>query len=129
MNIDNEYINEIGELVLRCRKVVQNEWDVLALVFDTAEGHTANSGFLYYGDKIRPISAGIDGEPLLLDLKIEQLRKKIAEDCGAKFKQVFIQMEKKSGKIKVDFEFEDSSRWRIVPSKLKEMREALRPKF
>lgn len=129
MNINDKTIFELGELVFSCKKVIENEWDLLAVVYDTGEGYTANSGFLYNKDKIRPISLSIENNPLLLDEKILEFRQKIYEQCGQKFKQLLIQMEKENGRIKIDFEFDDPSRWTIKPAKLKEMREALRPQF
>lgn len=125
----NECLQKIGELILRCKKVVANEWESLTFVFDVAEGHMANSGFLYNGDNIRPASAGIDGEPMLLDDTIMAFRAAVADEYGHHFKQLLVQMEKATGRINIDFEFEGATRWRIVPARLKEMRESLRPQF
>ncbi len=129
MNIGDKNIFELGELVFSCKKVIENEWDLLAVVYDAGEGYTANSGFLYKKDKIRPISLSIENNPLLLDDKILEFRQKIYERCGQKFKQLLIQIEKENGRIKIEFEFDDSSRWTIKPAKLKEIREALKPQF
>ena len=129
MKTKDDYIQEIGTLILLCETVIENEWDTLTFVFDTADGHTANSGFLYNGDKIRPASAGIDSSPLLLRDTIREFRELTAKDCGQKFKQLLIQMEKSSSKIKIDFEFDDGTRWKMVPAKIKEYRESLRPSF
>ena len=129
MKINDKHVLEIGELVLRCKKVVENDWDLLSVVFDTGEGHIANSGFLYFGDKVRPVSVSIEKEPLLLDDKIFKLRDKIYRQCGEKFKQILIQMENVTHRIKVDFEFEDGGRWSIKPAKLRKIREELRPDF
>lgn len=129
MNIDSKHILELGELTLRCKKVQNNEWELLSFVFDVADGHIANSGFLYTKDKIRPASARIEADPLILDDKIVELRELIFKQCNEKFKQLLIQMEKKSGKIKIDFEFDDPSRWSITPANMKQIREELRPSF
>ncbi|WP_370981219.1 hypothetical protein [Agaribacterium sp. ZY112] len=129
MKTKNEYVQEIAGLILQCKKVIENEWEQLVFVFDTADGHVANSGFLYNRGKVRPVSAGIESSPLLLSDTIIELRQAVAVECGDKFKQFLIQMDKESGRFKIDFEFDDANRWTIVPSKMKEMREALRPKF
>ncbi|WP_370981212.1 hypothetical protein [Agaribacterium sp. ZY112] len=129
MKTRDDFIQEISSLVLRCKDVVANDWDGLTFVFDVADGHIANSGFLYSGDKIRPATARIKEEPLLLSGTIKEFRQVVANECGEKFKQLLIQIEKESGHFKIDFEFDDAKRWAIVPSKMKEMREALRPKF
>ncbi|MBB3059780.1 hypothetical protein [Microbulbifer rhizosphaerae] len=129
MNLDKKYIEDIGSLVLNCKKVLENEWTELSVVFDVSEGHIANSGFLYNGEKVRPISLSIENNPLLLDNKIYEFQSAVADQCGSKFKQILIQMENERQKIKIDFEFDNPDRWKIVPRKLKEMREALRPNF
>ena len=88
MNIDGRLIEAIGKSVLRCNKVVENEWKELSVVFDIGVGHIANSGFLYNGEKVRPISLEIEEEPLLLDNKVFELQSAIEDQCGEKFKQV-----------------------------------------
>ena len=105
--IEDKYILTIGELLLRCKKVIDNEWDLLAFVFDIGDGHIANSGFLYSGEKIRPASASIEDEPLLLDDKIFELQELVAQKFGHKFIQLLIQMESKTNRIKIEFEFDD----------------------
>jgi len=129
MNIDDKHILKISELILRCRKIIENDWGLVSIVYDVGEGHSANSGFLYNGNKIRPVSVGIDGEPTLLSNNILEFQEEVHKECGHKFKQLLIQMEKETGRIKIDFEFDDPDRWAIKPSKIKEMREALRPDF
>jgi len=129
MNIDDGDILELGELVLRCKKIIDNEWDCLAVVYDTGEGHIANSGFIYKDEVVSPVTTKIENSPLLLGDKILAFREKIYEECGHKFKQLLIQMESETNRIKIDFEFDDPERWSIKPAKLKEMREKLRPSF
>ncbi len=105
------------------------KWDFLSFVFDVGEGHIANSGFLYTGDKVIPASASIKGQRKLLSIKIVELQTLIFEQCGEKFKQLLIQMESKTHRIKIDFEFDDANRWSISSSNMKLIREELRPEF
>lgn len=129
MNIDDKYILEIGTLILRCEDVVEEDWDFLTFVFDVGEGVISNSGFIYSGSEIIPASAEIESEPLLLDNKIEGLRSKIYDQCNKEFKQILIQMESNTNRIKIDFEFDDESRWSITPANLRQIREELKPNF
>ena len=129
MNIEDSYIHDIGMLVSQCDKVVANEWNQLSLVFDLSEGAIANNGFLYNDDKVRPFSARISSKPKELSDKIRDFQAKVAEQSGHRFKQLLIQMEKSSQRIKIDFEFDDSSRWSITPANLKSIRQSLRPSF
>ncbi|MFM2481385.1 hypothetical protein [Celerinatantimonas sp. YJH-8] len=129
MQIDNQIIIEIGKSILRCKKVVENEWDLLAVVFDVVEGHTANSGFLYKGNEVRPMTARIADDMLRLDNQIESLREDIYQQTGSKFKQLLVQMQKETGQIKIQFEFDDLQRWSFSPRNLPTIKEALRPDF
>ena len=125
----DDIIQDIAQLVRRCDKAVQKEWERLSVVFDIGEGHTANSGFLYIGEKIVPMSAGIDQEPMAIDNKIREFQSAVEEKFGHKFKQLLVQMERESGRIKIDFEFDDPKRWNMGPSNYIKMREELRPQF
>ncbi|WP_370981217.1 hypothetical protein [Agaribacterium sp. ZY112] len=130
MKNKDEYPRKISDLILRCKKVIANEWESLTFVFDLGEGHIANSGFLYNGDRVRPVTARISEDPMLLSDTIREFRAAVEGDCGEKFKQLLVQMEKKSGRFRIDFEFDDGQRWRVIPSggkTLKEIREDLKP--
>lgn len=129
MNIADKFIVEIGQLILRCEDMLENEWDSVSIVYDVREGHTANSGFLYTKDRVLPICASIDGEPLLFRDKVLGLREKVQHETGCGFVQLLIQMEKVTGRIKIDCEFDDPKRWAIKPAEIKVMRERLRPDF
>ncbi|MFM2481387.1 hypothetical protein [Celerinatantimonas sp. YJH-8] len=129
MKIDNQTIIEIGQSVLLCQDVIENDWDLLAVVFDVAEGHTANSGFLYKGDDVEPIAACIEDDMQRLDHQIELLREEIYQQTGYKFKQLLVQMKKETGQIKIQFEFDDPQRWSFSPKNLATIKEELRPDF
>ena len=129
MNIKDETLIEIAGLFLRCKKVEENPWTEFVFVFEFGEGHISNSGFLYNGEKVRPATASIEDEQLLLDNTLEQLREEIYQQCGDKFNQLLFQMENETKRFKIDFEFDDPKRWTITPSNMFEMREKLRPKF
>ncbi|WP_022945452.1 hypothetical protein [Pseudoalteromonas ruthenica] len=129
MNIPAERLQYIADLFLRCNKVGQNPWTELAFVFEFSEGHVANSGFLYNGEAVRPASASIEEEPLLLRDTLREFREEVYEQCDWRFIKMLFQMESETGRFKIDFEFEDKSRWEIHPGNMMEMREQLRPHF
>lgn len=129
MNIDPRYIQELAQLVLRCKDVVaEQSWEALAFVFDVSEGHMANSGFIYIGDEIIPASARIQEDKMALSNKIREFQNAIFEACGDKFVQLLIQMNS-AGKIHIDFEFDNPKRWNMGPANYRAMREQLRPVF
>lgn len=129
MNIEDRTLTDIVELFLRCKKVKENPWTELAFVFEFGDGHISNSGFLYNGDSVRPATASIDEEKLLLGDTLSALREDIYQQCGHKFNQLLFQMENETKRFKIDFEFDDPTRWAITPSTFFDMREKLRPKF
>ena len=129
MNQLSHYIAEIGELILQAEKPKRYDWDLMTIVYDITDSHDANSGFLYTVEKIIPVSVGIEGKPMAIADKLLEFRNAMAEQTGKKFKQLLIQMERETGRIKIDFDFDKGNKWTIVPSRLKEMREELRPEF
>ena len=122
-------ISEIGELILTSPDLQENDWESFSLVYDIGEGHTANSGFLYDNKSIAPFFAESENDPMEIDNQILALQQEIQLTTGHKFKQLLIQMEKNTNKIKIDFEFDNPNRWSITPANMKEMKELLRPKF
>ena len=125
----DQLINEIGQLILRCQKVDENDWDSLSVVFDLTDGRISNSGFLYDSKSIKPMTARIDGEVMTIANKIREFQSAVEKKFGYKFKQLLVQMERESGQIKIDFEFDDPNRWNMGPTNYIKMREALRPVF
>src|SRR5690554_2807760 len=125
----NQYVFDVGELVLQADNLRNDNWDFVTIVYDISEGHAANSGFLYIGDNVEPTTSRNSNDKRSLSNKISEFRDAMAEQTGKKFKQLLIQMERETGRIKIDFDFDKGNKWTIVPSRLKEMREELRPKF
>jgi hypothetical protein len=128
MNINDTFIVNVGKEVLKAELLSEVEWQELALIVEVAEGYFSDSGFLYNGSDIEPFDAYSEN-PLALRNAISELNEEVLKACGNKFKLLLIQMEKETGRIKIDFEFDDPNRWTIKPAKLKEMQESLRPEF
>lgn len=129
MNDLNHYIVELGRLIPLADRPSDYNWDQIAIVYDIVDGHSAHSGFLYVGDKIIPTGIRISNDKFAISNKIREFRDAMAEQTGKKFKQLLIQMERETGRIKIDFDFDKGNKWTIKPSRLQEMREELRPKF
>ncbi|WP_157576220.1 hypothetical protein [Pseudoalteromonas sp. SW0106-04] len=129
MNIPTERLQYIADLFLRCEDVAENLWTAFTFVFEFNDGHMANSGFIYNAEAVRPASAEIEDDPLLLDDTLLEFREEVYEQCDWRFIKMLFQMESETGRFKIDFEFEDKSRWEIHPGNMMEMREQLRPHF
>ncbi|WP_219704344.1 hypothetical protein [Marinomonas lutimaris] len=129
MNIKDEVLQEITQMFLRCEDVLEYEWTELVFVFEFGDGHVSNSGFLYNGQEITPATASIANDKLLLRNSLKALREDVYQECGYRFNQLLFQMENKTKRFKIDFEFEDPKKWAITPDNMFEMREKLRPNF
>ncbi|ROQ28850.1 hypothetical protein [Gallaecimonas pentaromativorans] len=129
MKFDNRYIIEIGSLIIQSDDLTTEDWDSVSIIFDVGEGHVANSGFIYLGNDVEPCIAEIDDEPVAIDNKVIEFREHIESVSGHKFKQLLVQIERGSGKIKIDFEFDNHERWKITPSNINEIKGYLKPNF
>lgn len=126
----NHFIPELGELILQSKRVLEyDNWNCLTVVYDVTDGSMSNSGFIYIEDKIIPISTKIESDSRAIINKIREFRAALAEKTGKKFKQLLVQMENETGRIRVEFDFDKGNTWRFIPSRLKEIKEELRPKF
>ncbi|KLV04006.1 hypothetical protein ABT56_15355 [Photobacterium aquae] len=127
--IPDEKLIELASLFLETKDVKDNDWTECCFVFEFGEGHVSNSGYLYDGDEVTPAIASIECYPVLLGYKLLELRELIYSECGHKFIQLLFQMENKTKRFKIDFEFDDPKRWAITPCNMFEMRERLKPVF
>lgn len=128
MNSSDQLIQEVGQEVLKAELLEEFEWNTLTLVVEVGDGYFSDSGFLYCDDDIEPFDAESD-DPLALRNIVIKLRDALHQSSGQYFKQLLIQIEKKSGRLKIDFEFDNASRWSITPANLRVMRDQLRPDF
>jgi hypothetical protein len=121
-------VSEIGKEVLRAKDLLDNDWDSLSLVVDLSNGHFAQSGYLYTSRDTVPFTA-ITPERRKLSQLCNDLKGQIQEESDSSIKQMLIQIRYQDSKMKIDFEFDNVSRWAITPSNMNEMKEALRPSF
>ena len=121
----DELIELIGNEIVNSRRLESLDWRTAVIVFDIGEGVVSNSGFAYLDERIVPIVAS----GAIVDDYVRELRDEIKLSDKAPFIQMLVQLRRSDGKMRVDFEYDDPSRWSIRPSKLVEMREALRPQF
>lgn len=125
MDRRDELIQLIGEEIYNSEKVSQRDWESLSLVFDLSSSSVSNSGFLYQNGSIVPISV----RSFRLAEYVQELHEVTEVDGKERWKQCLVQIRKKDGAIKLDFEYNDADRWSITPANRLEMRESLRPNF
>src|SRR5690554_7746575 len=80
----NHYIVDIGELLLQSDKLCLYEWDLFSIVYDIADGHTADSGFLYIGNEVIPVTSRNSNDKRSLPNKIREFRDAMAEQTDRK---------------------------------------------
>jgi|GEM_PF-2039631 len=126
--MNNEIVFDIARDVMEAKNLIDLKWDKVAVVVDLNDGHFAQSGFIYLADEVEPCTVKTADRKLFSN-DCRRLQSSILEETGKTVRQMLIQVERNTGKIKIDFEFDNPARWSIGPGNMKEMREALRPKF
>jgi hypothetical protein len=117
-------IHEIGAAIVQSPRIAALDWQHLVLVANVEQSHSTLSGFSYDSSgKSRPVSPG---GMETLD-KIGALREAMRTDALEPWIQCLIRIQRDTGKIAVDFEYEDPSRWAITPANVRQMAEQLRP--
>lgn len=121
---NNALIEQIGQEIINSEKLATLDWKSVSIVFDIGHASIANSGFAYLDDKIVPTSVG---GPRVSDY-VRALRDGMSRLGKGAPVQMLVQISHE-GKFKIDFEYDDPSRWRIGPANLDQMQEMLRPQF
>jgi hypothetical protein len=88
----DELIQDIGNLILKSEDLEESNWDLTSIVFDVSDGNIANSGFKYLGERVSPIIADIEDNPLAIDDKVYEFQAAVEDKFGHKFNQLLIQM-------------------------------------
>jgi predicted metal-dependent peptidase len=98
---------------------------MVTIVFDISAGCVSNSGFAYLEEKVVAVCASGS----VVDDYVRALCDEIMLPDKGAFVQMMVQIRRSDGRMHVEFEYKDRSRWRIDPISIIGMREAFRPKF
>jgi len=96
--------------------------------FMSDQGAFSQSGYLYLNESIKPFIATSDDRLAMRHIS-KGLSESIKAESNSNVVQILVQIRQSDLKIKIDFEYEDRSRWSITPKNMKQMKEELRPKF
>lgn len=126
-NDKDELVEEIGSLLLNDPELLSDQverWRHLVIVAQLRELSTKVNGFAYLesGEAV-PVAPG---NTAFLK-KFEYLRKVMSEAEKNSWRACLVRMDRSSGKISIDFEYDHPEKWLIVPSTVKRMAETLRP--
>ena len=122
-------VAEITDMARNSDKAEKYRWEQLALVIETGDGVFSTFGLLYDHEKITPFSVNDRQRPRSLRDAARHLQTVIEEETGHSFKKLLVQVNKATGRTKIEFEFDDPTRWSVRPTQLKAWREELRPEF
>lgn len=118
-------VHAIGQRIIADPGVNAAPWDAYALIAWYGEGHCILSGFRYLdaGDA----AAATPDDGVGLQALFQQLRQATAKPGLAPWDACVVQIVKATGKISIDFEYEDAERWRIRPGTLTQIMARARP--
>ncbi|MCY1399813.1 hypothetical protein D3C76_279320 [compost metagenome] len=105
---------------------ITGEWSEFSLVVTVDDPDRCSQCYGYaYSDSGDWYAA----TPKVRDIEnsVISYREALRADYEVGFKKILFQFNKKTRRVNVQFEFEDSDRWKITPSNLDEMIATLRP--
>jgi YD repeat-containing protein len=119
-----ELINAIGGRIVHDENYTRYDWDSLSLVVTVDDAMSSSSGFVYLdtGEVVPNHPSGFD----VLDL-FEELQEATARPDGKRWKAALVQIVRATGKMHLEFEWDDADRWKVTPTNLDARREELRP--
>ena len=117
-------IIEIGQLVASDRKVAAQPWEKYALVAWYGDAMLALNGFRYVDDG--PGQPATPESPDLGD-RIDALRKATRVEGKEPWRACVVRLDKASGKVTVEFAYEDADLWQVTPQTVAEVARRARP--
>lgn len=122
----SELITEIAKEILKAKDLQNKDWVSFALVIDLNDGYFAQSGYLYLLDDTEPFTA-ITSERRKLSSLCQYLRENIKNESSNNILQMLVQIKKHGMDMKINFEFDNPTRWSITPANMEEMKKNLKP--
>ena len=117
-------VQKVGSLIVRNERYLAGDWATIAVVADLVGGREATYGYVFMldGDWEARIPSGFD----VLDAFLE-LQAAMERQTGKKWLRALIHINRETTAMNIQFEYDNPTRWQIVPSKLEESVDALRP--
>ncbi len=116
----------VGRLIAADPVLADAAWDGYALIvrYDDAGIDRRVSGFRYIDDG--GFEAATPRDPAL-GAALDALREATAVEGKAPWDACVVQLRRASGKLHADFEYDDPTRWDIMPATLQQVAECARP--
>jgi len=117
-------IVEVGRTIITDPEYATDDWETAAIVYNFVNGRRNSFGYVFgQGNEWR---ARLPDSWAPIDLMLE-LQAAMARKTGKKWLRALIHINRKTTQMNIQFEYDDPTRWQIVPSKLEESVNALRP--
>jgi hypothetical protein len=126
MSAKDDLIHQLGSLLVGDPEVAAENWQHLALVGIVDAEQSRLNGFCYDAAGDHEPAAPRNFETLAV---LRKLRDEMAKADGkAPWKTCLVRIARTGGKIGVDFEYDDASRWVISKSNLRQRADELKPR-
>lgn len=117
-------VQDLGRSIVNSPRIASQDWRDLVMVAVVRDDHASMSGFVYDGGgKSRPVTPG-GGMALQ---QVQALREATQVEGKTPWQACMIRINRESGKIHVDFEYEQPGKWEITPANVRKKADELRP--
>jgi hypothetical protein len=120
----DELVQEIGRMLVQDPRISALPWRQVAIVAQITDDSTQVNGFVY--DETGKETPTAPKNTRVID-RFEELRSVMGEHEESFWSACLVRLDRVSGKISIDFEYDHPEKWLITPSTVKEMSEKLRP--
>jgi len=120
----DDLVQELGSLLMEDGDLLANPWEHLVIVAQFRPLSIKVNGFAYLanGKAIPTSPSGV-----AVTKKFQELREATKEPAKDVWQAAMVKIEKSSGSLSIDFEYDNPDKWLISPATVKRMAEALRP--
>jgi len=113
-NTKNDLIIDISKLILKAANESNELWNYAGYVFETEDGENSTGSVFSFKNGIRQRMSIYENIELLTD-KFKELRKLTLVEGDNYWIKCNLIVRKSDGKMKMLFEFDDWSKWKVTP--------------
>jgi hypothetical protein len=122
----NALLTEAARLIITDSEYAGDNWATLAIVFNFVDGRKNAYGYIFKADGSWAASLPEENMGPAL-AKMRELQAAMEGQTGKKWHRALIHINRETTAMNAQFEYDDPTRWQIVPSKLEESVNAVRP--
>jgi hypothetical protein len=123
MNKD-KLVHEIGAMLLEDPEIASEPWQHLVMIAQIQDSRSQLNGFAYEVDGQVTVTSPDNFD--IID-KFAALREMMRKEEGEPWQACLVRIDRLSGKISIEFEYDRPEKWLITPANSQKLAEALRP--